>query len=31
MSVLAEGILVLSVFMIVMGFLLGIKDNADKK
>ena len=31
MSVAAEGILVLSVFMIVMGFLLGIKDNADKK
>ena len=31
MSVLAEGILVLSVFMIVMGFLLGIKENADKK
>ena len=31
MSVLAEGIMVLSVFMIVMGFLLGIKENADKK
>ena len=31
MSVLAEGIMVLSVFMIVMGFILGMKDNADKK
>ena len=31
MSVLAEGIMVLSVLMIVMGFLLGIKENADKK
>ena len=31
MSVLAEGIMVLSVLMIVMGFILGMKDNADKK
>ena len=31
MSVVAEGILVLSVFMIVMGFILGITDNADKE
>jgi len=31
MSVLAEGILIASALMVVIGFMLGMKDNADKK
>jgi len=31
MSVLAEGILIMSVFMVIMGFILGMKEDADKK
>jgi hypothetical protein len=31
MNVLAEGILIMAIFMVIMGFILGMKDNADKK
>ena len=31
MSVLAEGILIMSAFMVIMGFILGMKEDADKK
>ena len=31
MSVLAEGILIMSAFMVIMGLILGMKENADKK
>ena len=31
MSVLAEGILIASALMVIIGFMLGMKDNADKK
>ena len=31
MSVLVEGILIMSAFMVIMGFILGMKEDADKK